>query len=139
MIYAGVTAENGGAYAVLFGNGEDIDARSFSPSIFEKIMNKAQPMDIRCVIEMPEDGIIERAVKPVNPAVYTRMYCNSRGIPFMFVKQGTVRRAYDMKAGQTMAGECRLRYPHIELRGSTEEQEATAAAVLLAKYARRYL
>ena len=139
MIYAGVTAENGGAYAVVFGMGEDMEARTFDPKAFATILNKAEPMAIRCVIETPKGGIVERAVKPINPVVFVRSYFMSRGIPFMFVKTGSLRREYDMKKGQTMRDECKLRYPHIELRGTDQEQEATASAVLLARYARRFL
>ncbi len=139
MIYVGVTAENGGAYAVAYGMNGSIYYRPFDADEFKKSVDKAAPLEARCVIEMPEDGIIERAVKPVNPAVFVRMYCYSRGIPFMFVKTGSLRRSYNMKDGRSMASECKIRYPEIELRGSEQEQEATASAVLLAKYARRYL
>ena len=138
MIYAGITADNNGAFAVAFGMTGGVHYESFTPEKFKAAMDKADAMEARCVIEMPEDGILETPEK-INPAVFARMYCHKRGMPFMFVKPGNLRRAYDMKDGQSMAEECRLRYPDIELRGLPEQQEETAKAVMLAKYARRYL
>ena len=138
MIYAGITADNNGAFAVAFGMTGGVHYESFTPENFKAAMDKAEAMEARCVIEMPEDGILETPEK-INPAVFARMYCLKRGMPFMFVKPGSVRRAYNMKDGQSMAEECRLRYPEIELRGEPKTQEEAAKAVMLAKYARRYL
>lgn len=137
MIYVGVKTGRSGAFAICRGAHGDTEARAFDPASFTKALENVMPMDARCVIEMPDEGLIERAVKPINPAVFARMYCRSRGIPFMFVKIGNLKREY--KATGTLAEECKLRYPEIELRGSAEDQETTAAAVLLAKYAKRYL
>lgn len=138
MIYAGVTADNRGAFALAYGMSGGLHYELFTPDKFKDAMDKVEAMEGRCVIEMPEDDIIETPEK-VNPAVFARMYCRGRGMPFMFVKPGSVRRAYNMKDGQTMAEECRLRFPEIELRGLPDQQEETAKAVLLAKYAKRYL
>ena len=135
MIYVGVKTGGSGAFAIC--RGDETEARSFDPASFTKALENVRPMDARCVIEMPDHGLIERAIKPVDPAVFAKLYCRSRGIPFMFVKIGNLKREYMAKG--TLADECKIRYPEIELRGSTEEQEVTAAAVLLAKYAKRYL
>lgn len=139
MIYAGVTAENGGAFAVAYGMNGDIEERLFEPGAFIQALSKAAPMEIRCVIEMPEEGIIERAVSKPNAAVVASSFCQARGIPFMYVKTGSLRRAYNMTAERTMAEEHRIRYPGYELRGTSKEQEAAASAMMLARYARRYL
>ena len=137
MIYVGVKTGGPGAFAICRGMKGETEARAFDPAEFTKALQNIDPMDARCVIEMPDEGLIERAVKPINAAVFARMYCRSRGIPFMFVKIGNLKREYMAKG--TLAEECKIRYPEIELRGSTEEQEVTAAAVLLAKYAKRFL
>lgn len=138
MIYAGVTADNNGAYAIVYGKGESVHHEAFAPDKFKAAMDRADAMEIRCVVEMPEDGIMETPEK-INPAIFARMYCRSRGIPFMFVKPGSIRREFNMKDGQTMRQECKLRYRGVEFRGEEKEQEEAAKAVLLAKYARRYL
>lgn len=138
MIYAGITADNDGAFAVAFGQGGKVHYERFSVEKFKDALDKVNPMEGRCVIEMPDDGIMETPEK-INPAVYSQFYCRKRGIPFMYVKPGTLRRAYNMADGQTMTGECKLRFPEIEFRGAPKEQEEEAKAVLLAKYAKRYL
>lgn len=138
MIYVGVTADDNGAFAVVYGKNDGAHYEEFTPDKFKAAMDKAEAMEARCVIEMPEDGILETPEK-INPAVYARMYCRKRGMPFMFVKPGSIRRSYNMQDGQSMADECKLRYPEIELRGEPKQMEEKAKAVLLAKYARRYL
>lgn len=138
MIYVGVTADINGAFAIVYGRSESVHYEAFKPDEFKADMDNYNAMDVRCVVEMPGNGIIETPEK-INPATFARMYCRQRGIPFMFVKHGTVRREYGMKDEQTMKQECKLRYPGIELRGEEREQEEAAKAVLLAKYARRYL
>lgn len=138
MIYAGVTANNDGAFALAYGASGKVHYESFAAEKFTRMMDEASPMEARCVIEMPDGGIIETP-EIINPAVYSQFYCRSRGIPFMYVKPGTLRRAYDMANGQTMTGECRIRFPEIEFRGEPKVQEEEAKAVLLAKYAKRYL
>ena len=139
MIYVGVTAENGGAFAMAYGMNGDIDIESFDAGAFIQALSSEAPMEVRCVIEMPEEGIIERAVKKPNAAVVASTFCQARGIPFMYVKTGSLRRAYDMNPERSMTEECRIRYPEHELRGMPQEQEAAASALLLARYARRYL
>lgn len=141
MIYAGVTADiraTRGAFAVVYGRGEDVHYDAFTPAAFEKALDEVNPLEIRCVIEMPDEGIMETPEK-MNPATFARMYCNKRGVPFMFVKTGSLRRELNMADDQTMVRECKLRYPDVEIRGEERQQEETAKAVLLAKYARRFL
>ena len=138
MIYAGVTADTNGAFAIVYGKSESVHYEAFTPEEFRDAMDKADAMEIRCVVEMPEDGIMETPEK-INPATFARIYCWRRGVPFMFIKPGSIRREYGMKDDQTMKQECKLRYPGIEFRGEEKEQEEAAKAVLLAKYARRYL
>ena len=59
MIYAGVTADDKGAFAIMYGRSEGAHYEAFKPDEFKAAMDNYNPMEVRCVVEMPEDGIKE--------------------------------------------------------------------------------
>ena len=136
MLYVGIMGSRCAIFQ--FGRGKGIDVKTFDAERFRTALDKANSSGVRCIIGMPDEGIIERAAGAVNPALFAKVYCVSRGIPYMYIKESRLRDAFKVQEGQTIRQECKMRYPDIEVRGTEQEQEDTAKAILLAEYARKY-